>query len=117
MGVVEGKAFFDVIEFVQASPQQNHGVVAVGFDEIRAVGDHDHGSVAAFFEELDLAALAKAIIADGDDLVHEVAIELDDHREGKGEAGGHAGGVAFYRLAQVAAQLGELTHEGDLVFE
>ena len=84
MGVIEGEAFFDVVEFVQASPQQNHGVVAVGFDEIRAVGDNDHGSVAAFFEEFDLAALAEAIVADGDHLVHEVAVELDDHREREG---------------------------------
>ena len=116
MGVVEGEAFVDVGEEVEFSFDHDAGVVAVGLDEIRVVGDDDHRAVATLFKEFDLAAFVKALVADGDDFVDEVAIELDDHREGEGESGAHAGGVALHRLAQVGSELGELLDEGDLVF-
>ena len=90
MFVVEGEAFFDGGEEVEFSSHHDAGIVAVGFDEVGVVGDHDHRAVAAFLEEFDLAALAESVVADGNDFVDEVAVEFDDHREGEGEAGAHA---------------------------
>ena len=115
MFVVEGEAFVDVGEEVEFTFDHDTGVVAVGFDEVGVVGDDDHRAVAALFKEFDLAAFVKALVADGDDFVDEVTIELDDHGEGEGEAGAHAGGVAFDGLAQVVTELGELLDKRDFV--
>jgi len=113
--VVESEAFIDAGEEVEFAFDHDAGVVAVGFDEVGVVGDDDHRAVAALFEEFDLAAFVKALVADGDDFVDEVAVELDDHRESKGKTGAHARGVAFDGFSEVWAELGELLDEGDFV--
>lgn len=114
--VVEGEAFFDSGEEVEFAFDHDASVVAMGFDEIGVVRDDDHRAVAALFKKFELAALAEAIVADGYNFIDEVTIELNDHGEGKGEAGAHAGGVAFNGLAQVGTKLGELLNKRDFVF-
>ena len=115
VGVVEMEAFLDGGEGVEFAAIQDHGVVAMGADEVGLVGDDDHGSVVAFLKKLVLAAGLEAVVAHGDDFVDEVAIELDAHGEREGEAGAHAGGISLDRLVEVAAEFGKILHIGDLV--
>lgn len=117
MGLVELQSFIDGLEGVQPSAQQHHGAVAMGFDEAWIMRNHDQCAVAALLKELDLAALAEAVVTDGEYLVNQVAIEFDHHREGEGQPGTHAGGVGFHRLSQVATEFCEIFDEVDLVIE
>ena len=59
-----------------------------------------------------MAALAKARIAHRQAFVNEKTVELDGHRQRKGQAHRHAHGIVLHRFAQVDAELGELLDKG-----
>ena len=117
MRPVEFEAIGNFRELMQATTQENADMCAMAFNKLGAVGDHDHGPVFPLLKQFDLTTLAKAIVAHGDHLIDEKAIELDDHRQGKGQAGSHTGRIRLHRLVQIAAQLGEILNEGNFVFD
>jgi hypothetical protein len=53
------------------------GFVAMIKDIFRLVGNYDHRPVFALFEELDIALIMKAAVADRYDFVNQEAIKLD----------------------------------------
>jgi len=117
VGVIELKTLFDIGEGMEFPAVEDDSVVAVVADEVGLVRDDDHGAVAAFFEEFVLAAFLEAVVAYGDDFVDEIAIELDDHGEGEGQPGAHAGGIRLDRLVDVASEFREVLHIGNFVFD
>ena len=116
MLVVERESLIHGGKEMQLSFDDHPSIVAVGFNKICTMGHNDHGSISALFEELDLAAFVKALVADGDNFVDQVTIELNDHRKREGKSSAHAGGVALHGLAQVGTKLGELLDKRDFVF-
>ena len=89
----------------------------MGADEVRLVGDNNHGPVTAFLKKLVLTAGLEAIVTDGNHLVDEVAIEFDAHGECEGEAGAHAGGIGFNLFVKVSTEFGKVLDERDFIFD
>ena len=52
-------------------------------------------------------------VANREDLIDQIAVKLDRHRQGKREPRAHARGVGLHRLPEIGAELGELLNEGD----
>lgn len=100
---------------MQLSVDQHHSVVAVLADVGFAVRDDDHGFVATFAKQLQVAAFGKGAVAHGHDFVNQKTIEVDDHGHGKGQAGHHAVRVALHGLVKIAAQLGKVEHKVEFV--
>jgi len=117
MTMIEFVSFVEVIKPMKHSLDQDPEVGACVADLVLVVGDDDEGAVGSLHHELLMALLTKASIPHGHDLVDEVAVELDGHGDGKRQSGHHPGRVGSNWLLKVAAKLGEVLDEGDLVLD
>jgi hypothetical protein len=100
-----------MVELVEPAQVQHRGALAVGLDDAGVVRDQDEGAVLALLEQLDVAAVAEARVADRHALVDQEAVELDRHRQREREPHRHAVRIVHHRLVQVDAELGELLDE------
>jgi len=116
LGVVV-EPFADVGEGAELSFDDHRSILTVLFDEGGLVRDNDHGLVAALLEKFRLAFVAKARITHSHNFVNEVAVEVDHHGKGEGQASPHARGVKLDRFSHILAQLGKIFHVVELVFK
>src|ERR1051326_5115723 len=68
----------------------------------------DQAAVGASNEELVIGALLKALVADSDDFVNQIAIEIDRQRDREIKPRPHAGGISLDRFRQIFAELCEI---------
>lgn len=115
--LVKFKSLVHSIKMMEFPSQKNRDLITMLFDISRAMGDNDHGTIRPLLEELHLTLGLEPVIPHRHDLVDQIAVELDDHRDGKGQAGLHARGIFPHGLSKVRTQLRKLLNEGDFVLE
>ncbi len=69
---------------------------------------HDECSLFTTLKQLLLAFFLETCIADGDEFIDQVAIELNSQRQAKGKPGAHTRRVVLYRLLQLRTKFGEI---------
>ena len=87
---------------------QDHGARAIGAHRFRRVRCQNKRPIVALYEQLLMRSLLKALIADREDFVHEVAVEIDGKRKGEVQPRPHTGRVRAHRFGQILAELGEV---------
>ncbi|MNQ95418.1 hypothetical protein D3C85_1109750 [compost metagenome] len=74
-------------------------------------GDHK-GAISPLAEQLFIALLLEARVADGHQFIDKIAVKLDGQRKAKCKARAHAGRIMFRRLLQRRSQFRKLIHPG-----
>ncbi len=59
----------------------------------------------------------EARVTDGNDFIYQKAIEFDQHGDGKGQTGSHAGRIGSNGLPQIAPQFRKIIDPVDLVLK
>src|SRR5216684_1545735 len=77
-------------------------------DDLRYVGREYQAAISALIEQFFVRSTLKAVVADRDDLIDQVAIEIDGKRQREIEPCPHPRRVSDDRFGQVFAQFGEI---------
>lgn len=87
---VDSKCRFDIVEYPAPTIFQYKCRAAQISDHIEIMSHNDHGTILALDEKLFETAYLKALVADGQYLIDEVAIEVDGKRHAESQPGPHA---------------------------
>ena len=117
MAAVEGQALIDRIEVVHLPIHQDHGILAMLADEVWIMGDNHLSPVGPLLEELIVTLGVEPAVPYRRDLIDQITVELDNHRDCEGQTGPHPRRVLDNVFAQVDPQLRELLHEVHLILE
>src|SRR5579863_1088105 len=77
-------------------------------DEARDVGGENKAAASPPMVDFVERPLLKTLVADGDDLVDQIAIKVDRKGQGKIEPSLHAAGIRIHRFGQIFPKLGEI---------
>src|SRR5215469_4467584 len=75
--VIDVQRQLEVLKYLAAAAMQNERARAVGLDDVADMGSKYHRAVGASFEQFFMRAALEALVACRDDLVDQVAIEID----------------------------------------
>src|SRR5581483_9348979 len=98
----------EIVEHLGPAVMDDQRARTVLLDDLGNVRGEDQAAVGALFEHLLLRAALEALVAGGDDLVDQVAVEIDGEGQGEIEPGAHAGRIGAHRLGQEFTELGEI---------
>ena len=98
----------NVVEVGDRAILQHHAALAVFADRADGVGDHDDVGSPGLRAKGGPRLLLERRVADAGDLVDEIDIEVDRHRDAEGEARLHAGRVGVHWHVHECAELGEI---------
>src|SRR5580658_9239882 len=90
---------------------QDERARAVALDKLPNVRSKNQRAVCPFLKQFLMTPLLKTIIAGGDDLVDQIAIEIDGERQGKVEPPRHSCRIGLDRFGQEFSELGDIIDE------
>jgi hypothetical protein len=96
---------------------QHHRILTVLSDEVWIMGDDHLPPISALFKKLILTLCRKTTVPHRRDLIDEIAVEFDNHRDRKGQPGAHSRGITDQRLPQIDSEFRELLDELNLILK
>src|SRR5437773_12321589 len=75
--VVDVECQIEVVEHLAAAAMQDERAGTIILDDVRHVGCEHQAAIGALIEQFLMRSALKAVVADRDDLVNQVAIEID----------------------------------------
>src|SRR6266446_31964 len=110
--VIDVESQIEIGEHFASPAMQYESARAVGFDDLTDVRSNDHRAARALFKQLFVRAALEALITRGNDLIDQVAVEIDCERQCEHEPGTHSRGISPERFRQKFAQLREVVDIG-----
>jgi hypothetical protein len=81
--VIDLQCQVDVVEKAAPSMVHDQGTRTIGFKNLTHMGSEYKGAVGSFFEQLFVGPAMEALVARCDDLINQIAIEIDRQRQRK----------------------------------
>jgi hypothetical protein len=100
-----------IFEHLTLPAMQDECARAIALDEIPDVRSENQRAVRPFLKQFLMTPLLKTVIAGGDDLVDQIAIEIDGERQGKVEPPRHSCRIGLNWFRQEFSELGDIIDE------